>query len=112
MADEAGMTAELALTKDDEDNVIWSQAAYSFLDDYWTAPDTVNPSLWENTKNSHAYGLFEVCPDIYQACCWCMKIPITMMRTYPSSAQRIRFYTLSPIIRRGYPRCPWKAIHR
>ena len=51
---------------DAEGNVIWSQAAYSFLDDYEKAPDTVNPSLWENTRNNHAYGLFEVCPGIYQ----------------------------------------------
>jgi len=51
---------------DAEGNVIWSQAAYSFLDDYKQAPDTVNPSLWENTRNNHAYGLFEVCPGIYQ----------------------------------------------
>lgn len=46
--------------------VIWSQAAYSFLDDYEEAPATVNPSLWENTKNNHAYGLFEVTEGIYQ----------------------------------------------
>ena len=51
---------------DAEGNVIWSQAAYSFLDDYEQAPDTVNPSLWENTRSNHAYGLFEVCPGIYQ----------------------------------------------
>ncbi len=51
---------------DAEGNVIWSQAAYSFLDDYEQAPETVNPSLWENTRNNHAYGLFEVCPGIYQ----------------------------------------------
>ena len=51
---------------DAEGNVIWSQAAYSFLDDYEQAPDTVNPSLWENTRNNHASGLFEVCPGIYQ----------------------------------------------
>lgn len=55
----------LELTNDQGD-VIWSQAAYSFLDDYETAPDTVNPSLWENTKNNHAYGLFEVVEGIYQ----------------------------------------------
>lgn len=30
------------------------------------APDTVNPSLWENTKNNHAYGLFKVMDGIYQ----------------------------------------------
>lgn len=26
----------------------------------------MNPSLWENTRNNHAYGLFEVCEGIYQ----------------------------------------------
>ena len=41
-------------------NIVWSQEAYSFLDDYEEAPETANPSLWENTKNNHAYGLFEV----------------------------------------------------
>lgn len=51
---------------DEEGNVVWSQEAYRFLDDYDKAPDTVNPSLWENTKNNHAYGLFEVCEGIYQ----------------------------------------------
>ena len=51
---------------DADGNVIWSQAAYSFLDDYEQAPETVNPSLWENTKNNHAYGLFEVREGIYQ----------------------------------------------
>lgn len=51
---------------DEDGNVIWSQAAYSFLEDYEEAPDTVNPSLWENTKNNHAYGLFEVVEGIYQ----------------------------------------------
>ena len=51
---------------DADGNVIWSQAAYSFLDDYEEAPDTINPSLWENTKNNHVYGLFEVTEGIYQ----------------------------------------------
>ncbi|MGN1230950.1 MAG: MBL fold metallo-hydrolase, partial [Anaerotignum sp.] len=55
---DAPKTLEL---KDKAGNVVWSQAAYGFLDDYEKAPDTVNPSLWENTKNNHAYGLFEVC---------------------------------------------------
>ena len=45
--------------KDSEGNVVWSQEAYAFLEDYDKAPDTVNPSLWENSKNNHAYGLFE-----------------------------------------------------
>lgn len=57
---------EVLELKDSDGNVIWSQAAYSFLNDYEKAPDTVNPSLWENTKNNHAYGLFEVCDGIYQ----------------------------------------------
>ena len=57
---------EVLELKDAEGNVIWSQEAYRFLDDYEKAPDTVNPSLWENTRNNHAYGLFEVCEGIYQ----------------------------------------------
>ena len=52
--------------KDADGNVIWSQKAYAFLDNYEDAPDTVNPSLWENTINNHAYGLFEVVDGIYQ----------------------------------------------
>lgn len=51
---------------DKNGNVIWSQAAFSFLEDYEKAPNTVNPSLWENTKNNHAYGLFKVVDGIYQ----------------------------------------------
>ena len=51
---------------DGSGTVIWSQEAYAFLEDYETAPDTVNPSLWENTRNNHAYGLFEVTEGIYQ----------------------------------------------
>ena len=57
---------EVLELKDANGNVIWSQAAYSFLNDYEKAPDTVNPSLWENTRNNPAYGLFEVCEGIYQ----------------------------------------------
>ena len=52
--------------KDADGNVVWSQKAYSFVDNYEEAPDTVNPSLWENTKNNHAYGLFEVVKGVYQ----------------------------------------------
>ena len=52
--------------RDDDGHVVWSQDAYCFLHDYEQSPDTVNPSLWENTKNNHAYGLFEVCDGIYQ----------------------------------------------
>jgi len=51
---------------DENGNVIWSQKAYAFLDKYDKFPDSVNPSLWENTKNNNAYGLFEVTDGIYQ----------------------------------------------
>lgn len=52
--------------KDENGNVLWSQKAYSFVDNSEKTPDTVNPSLWENTRNNHAYGLFKVTDDIYQ----------------------------------------------
>lgn len=52
--------------KDEDGKILWSQEAYAFLDDYEKAPDSVNPSLWENTKNNHAYGLFEVTDGVYQ----------------------------------------------
>ena len=57
---------ETLVLTDADGNIIWSQDAYAFLDDYEQAPDTVNPSLWENTRNNHVYGLFEVCEGIYQ----------------------------------------------
>ena len=57
---------EVLEIKNENGNVIWSQEAYAFLDDYEKAPDQVNPSLWENTRNNHAYGLFEVVDGIYQ----------------------------------------------
>ncbi len=57
---------EVLELKDADGKVVWSQSAYSFLDDYEKAPDTVNPSLWENTKNNHYYGLFKVTDNIYQ----------------------------------------------
>lgn len=52
--------------RDENGQVLWSMDAYAFLDDYETAPDTVNPSLWENTINNRVYGLFEVVDGIYQ----------------------------------------------
>lgn len=57
---------EVLELKNESGKVIWSQKAYSFLSDHEKAPDTVNPSLWENTKNNHAYGLFKVTDNIYQ----------------------------------------------
>lgn len=50
--------------KDETGKIVWSQKAYDFLDA--DAPDTANPSLWENARNNHLYGLFEVTDGIYQ----------------------------------------------
>ncbi|WP_432314450.1 alkyl/aryl-sulfatase [Collinsella aerofaciens] len=51
--------------KNDDGNVVWSQKAYTFVEDA-DAPDSANPSLWENTRNNHVYGLFKVVDGIYQ----------------------------------------------
>ena len=51
--------------KAEDGTVIWSQKAYAFVEDA-DAPSSANPSLWENTRNNHAYGLFEVVDGIYQ----------------------------------------------
>lgn len=52
--------------KDAKGNIIWSQKAFDFLDNADKAPGSVNPALWENAKNNHQYGLFEVTEGIYQ----------------------------------------------
>ena len=61
---DAPKTLEIVDEKDG--SVVWSQTAFAFVDKYQKAPDTVNPSLWEDTVNNHAYGLFEVKKGIYQ----------------------------------------------
>ena len=50
----------------EDGHVVWSQKAYAFLEETGKAPDSVNPSLWENVQNNHKYGLFEVTDGIYQ----------------------------------------------
>ena len=57
---------ELEIVSEEDGRIIWSQKAYSFVDELEEAPDSVNPSLWENVKNNHVYGLFEVTGGIYQ----------------------------------------------
>lgn len=52
--------------KDESGKVIWSQKAYSFVENGAEAPATVNPSLWRDTQLNHFYGLFEVSDRIYQ----------------------------------------------
>ncbi|SUA78073.1 Metallo-beta-lactamase superfamily [Nocardia otitidiscaviarum] len=44
--------------------VLWDNDTYSFLDG--DAPDTVNPSLWRQSRLAAVDGLFEVVPGIYQ----------------------------------------------
>ena len=50
---------------DADGSVVWSQKAYEFVRDA-EAPASANPSLWEDTRNNHAYGLFKVVDGIYQ----------------------------------------------
>ena len=51
---------------DDDGNVAWNVAEYSFVNEMERAPDSVNPSLWRNTLYNSYAGLFEVCDGIYQ----------------------------------------------
>jgi alkyl sulfatase BDS1-like metallo-beta-lactamase superfamily hydrolase len=44
--------------------VLWDNDTYSFLQG--DAPDSVNPSLWRQSKLNTIAGLFEVVPGIYQ----------------------------------------------
>lgn len=53
----------VAIYKDDG-TLVWSTEAVSNLEE--EAPDTVNPSLWRNTRLNGYAGLFEVCDGIYQ----------------------------------------------
>lgn len=53
---------ELEIKKDDQ--VIWSQKAYEFLEG--ECPDCANPSLWENARCNHQTGLFQVSEQIFQ----------------------------------------------
>lgn len=55
---------KLEITNEDGE-VIWSQEAYSYVNDS-EAPDSVNPSLWRDTQLNNIYGLFEVTDGIYQ----------------------------------------------
>ncbi len=49
---------------DADGNEVWSPARYEFVDG--EAPETVNPSLWRQTKLLRIAGLFEVCEGVYQ----------------------------------------------
>ncbi|HEX5927987.1 MAG TPA: alkyl sulfatase dimerization domain-containing protein [Solirubrobacterales bacterium] len=43
---------------------VWDLESYGFVDG--EAPDTVNPSLWRQSRLNRIAGLFEVAPGIYQ----------------------------------------------
>ncbi len=45
--------------------VVWSLEPYGFLSDA-SAPDTVDPSLWRQSRLNMNHGLFEVVPGVYQ----------------------------------------------
>lgn len=47
-----------------EGGVVWSIPQFDFLKD--EAPDTVNPSLWRQSRLAAEHGLFEVGPGIWQ----------------------------------------------
>lgn len=46
-------------------NTVWNPQQYSFIKEE-TAPDTVNPSLWRQSRLINISGLFEVVDGIYQ----------------------------------------------
>ncbi|WP_114854154.1 alkyl/aryl-sulfatase [Brachybacterium sp. YJGR34] len=55
---------EPSAVTDADGTVVWDNSTYDFLDG--DAPDTVNPSLWRQSKLAAIDGLFEVAPGIYQ----------------------------------------------
>ncbi|MFF0186777.1 hypothetical protein [Streptomyces sp. NPDC005244] len=48
----------------DSGQVVWDNDTYAFLDG--DAPDTVNPSLWRQSRLVARQGLFQVTEGIYQ----------------------------------------------
>jgi alkyl sulfatase BDS1-like metallo-beta-lactamase superfamily hydrolase len=55
---------EPCVVKTADGRIVWDNDSYKFL--AGEAPDTVNPSLWRQSKLVAADGLFEVVPGIYQ----------------------------------------------
>ncbi|MDB5533516.1 MAG: hypothetical protein JWO28_1831, partial [Hyphomicrobiales bacterium] len=58
-------TIEHADITNPQGRVVWSLEPYGFLSDE-TAPDTVDPSLWRQSRLNMNHGLFEVVPGVYQ----------------------------------------------
>ncbi|WP_026059798.1 alkyl/aryl-sulfatase [Microbacterium yannicii] len=66
-AAEKGFIGTLAEPRvlDADGEVVWDASTYDFFDG-GAAPDTVNPSLWRQSKLVAKHGLFEVVPGLYQ----------------------------------------------
>ena len=61
----AGIPEELIHFKNTtEFKVVWDPTQFNFVDGKY--PETVNPSLWRQSKLTNISGLFEVVPGIYQ----------------------------------------------
>jgi alkyl sulfatase BDS1-like metallo-beta-lactamase superfamily hydrolase len=52
------------VVRDSDGRVVWDNDSYAFL--AGEAPDTVNPSLWRQSRLNAIQGLFEVVPGLYQ----------------------------------------------
>ncbi|MEV4687745.1 alkyl/aryl-sulfatase [Microbacterium sp. LWH3-1.2] len=50
--------------RNDKGEVVWDASTFDFV--AGDAPDTVNPSLWRQSKLVAKHGLFEVVPGVYQ----------------------------------------------
>ncbi len=55
---------EPGVVRDTEGRVVWDNDSYDFISG--EAPETVNPSLWRQSKLVARQGLYEVVPGIYQ----------------------------------------------
>ena len=55
---------EPAVVRAADGRVVWDNDSYAFLTG--DAPDTVNPSLWRQSRLNAIQGLFEVVPGLYQ----------------------------------------------
>ncbi len=58
-------TLDDPVIRDDQGAVVWDASSYDFVDG--DAPDSVNPSLWRQSRLVAKHGLYEVVPGIYQA---------------------------------------------
>ena len=46
---------------------VWDISRYDFIRESEAAPDSVNPSLWNQARLNAEHGLFEVAPGLWQA---------------------------------------------